>query len=310
MDFSVVTEQSYYESLSESHFWLWYHAGTGTNMTDAEEDGMHWEPLQKEILEENISVDKHGTCAEDPCLPTDQPGLDSEDISAEVLDGARFSESVFDFENMASMEDFAMVVNGSVVNSKLPKHLKAKYYKLCCSQKSVLHKNLLRGLSSKLAAGIISETVNIADAMRDAKITTSVQNFTVWGKTLKAFKDLGMDVGFLQARLDRLTDIAIKSKRMEDARRERAVAEEEIRVLEAKALEVKSKISKLDAEITILDKNEGMFRELSAAPWWQENNWLGFYCLANEGTVDLFLQCGIWGNEQLSHTDSGLCANF
>lgn len=85
----------------------------------------------------------------------------------------------------------------------------------------------------------------IADAIRASNITTSIE----------AFMDLGIAVGFVQPRLNQLTDLAIKSKRMEDAGRERTVAEKEPRVLEAKALDVRSTISKLDAEIKILDKN-------------------------------------------------------
>lgn len=143
------------------------------------------------------------------------------------------------------MEDSVIVVDGLPIDTEQTRHVWAKYYEHCCSRKSLLHKELLRVLNCKLAAGIISETMIIADAIRASNITTSIE----------AFMDLGIAVGFVQPRLNQLTDLAIKSKRMEDAGRERTVAEKEPRVLEAKALDVRSTISKLDAEIKILDKN-------------------------------------------------------
>lgn len=162
-------------------------------------------------------------------------------------------------------------VDGLIIDSEISKHLRGKYYDLCCSQKSILHEKLLRGLNCKLAAGIISETVNIADAIRASQTTTPAKSFAVWEKTLKAFSDLGMEVSFLRSRLDQLMDLAVRMKRIENARAERASAGDEVSRLKAKILEVKETISKLDAEIEILDKNEKglelMFQELANAPW-------------------------------------------
>ncbi|OWM83731.1 hypothetical protein CDL15_Pgr004161 [Punica granatum] len=221
---------------------------------------------------ESSADDERRICNTDTCL-LDLPKHDVEDISAEALDENRFQESVVNFRNVKGWEHSAAVVDGVDIDSELPKHVRAKYYELCCSQKSLLHEKLLMGLNSKLALGMVSETVNIADAIRASKITTSIQDFTTWGKTLKAFKDLGMDVGFLLARLDQLMNLAIKSKRIKEARRERAAAEQEMRILEAKVLEVEITINNLDAEISTLDKDENgfeldvMFHEVSCAPW-------------------------------------------
>jgi hypothetical protein len=203
--------------------------------------------------------------------PISDPLEDHSDFGSEILDGIKLSESVVDFKQVRSIEGFIILVNGLVINSELPKFLLTKYYELCCSQKSFLHECLLEGLNCKLAAGIISETINIADAIRSCKICTSLDHFSTWEKTLKAFEVLGMNVGFLHARLEQLVNISLKSKRYEEARLERYHAEEEKQTLEIKLLEIKERMNCLDAEIENLDPTaerlELMFEELANAPW-------------------------------------------
>ncbi|KAF5448668.1 hypothetical protein F2P56_029177 [Juglans regia] len=203
--------------------------------------------------------------------PISDPLEDDSDFSSEILDGIRLAESVVDFKQVRSIEDFVVLVNGLVINSELPKFLLTKYHKLCCSQKAFLHDHLLEGLNCKLAAGIISETINISDAIRASKICTSQDNFSTWEKTLKAFEVLGMNVGFLLARLEQLMNISLKSKRYKEAIVERAHAEEEIKALETKLLEAKEKMNSLDIEIENLDvtanKLELLFVEVANAPW-------------------------------------------
>jgi hypothetical protein len=50
--------------------------------------------------------------------------------------------------------------------------------------------------------GMIAETINIADAIKVSTVTTFQDSFKKWEKTLKAFQGLGMNVGFLLARLE------------------------------------------------------------------------------------------------------------
>lgn len=224
------------------------------------------EPLSQENTKKDIRM----VCGTDLGLISD-PLEDHSDFGSEILDGIRLSESVVDFKQIRSIVDFSILVNGLVINSELSKFLLTKYYELCCSQKSFLHDHLLEGLNCKLAAGIISETINIADAIRSCKICTSQDHFSTWEKTLKAFEVLGMNVGFLHARLEQLVNISVKSKRYKEARLERAHAEEEKQTLEAKILEIKEKMNSLDAEILNLDPTaerlELMFEELANAPW-------------------------------------------
>ena len=75
--------------------------------------------------------------------------------------------------------------------------------------------------------------------------TTSQHDFAIWDKALEASEMLGMEVGFLCARLNRLITLALEategleSKRYEEARVERDRAEEEMSSLVQKLLELK-----------------------------------------------------------------------
>lgn len=184
-------------------------------------------------------------------ISLDHSDNDSEGNNSEVLDGIRLSESNVSFQEVRSLEDFNILFNGLIIDSEFSKYLKTKYYELCCSQKTFLHEGLLEGLNCKLAAGIISETINIADAIRASKITTSEANFTTWSKTLKAFETMGMNVSFLCARLGQLLNLASKSNRYR----------EELRTLEAKLLVAKETMNRLDSEIELI------FQEVASAPW-------------------------------------------
>ncbi|KAF3435388.1 hypothetical protein FNV43_RR22477 [Rhamnella rubrinervis] len=197
-----------------------------------EKETMGLEPLPENNLEAVISVDHSDN--------------DSEGNNSEVLDGIRLSESDVRFQEVRGLEDFNILVNGLIIDSEFSKYLKTKYYELCCSQQTFLHEGLLEGLNCKLAAGIISETINIADAIRASKITTSEANFTTWNKTLKAFETMGMNVSFLHARLGQLLNLASKSNRYR----------EELRTLVAKAT-----MNRLDTEIELI------FQEVASAPW-------------------------------------------
>jgi len=210
------------------------------------------------------------------CLTTFGPISDlyeyeSEDLGSETTDGIRLSKCAVDFKEVKCFEDFDILVNGLVISSELSKHLQTKYYKLCCSQNSFLHDHLLDGLNCKLVVGMLSETINIADAIRASKLTTSLESFAIWEKTLKAFEGLGMNVGFLLARLGQLMHLSAKSKRYEEATLQRVTAKEEMTILEAKLLEVKDTINRLGVEIDKLavdsENLELKFQEVAKAPW-------------------------------------------
>ncbi|KAK6946129.1 hypothetical protein RJ641_013673, partial [Dillenia turbinata] len=183
---------------------------------------------------------------------------DSDNPDTEVLDGIRLLESVIQYDQVKGIEDFTIQVDGLVVDSEIPKDIKTKYYDLCCTQKCFLHDHLNEGMNCKLVAGMIIETVNIADAIKASDLTTSLHHFALWDKRLLAFDKLGMKVDFLRARLDELTNIALKSNasaevsRYFKAKGERNLVEEDMRVLEAKISELEKAKRKLDDEIDTL----------------------------------------------------------
>ncbi|KAK8475990.1 hypothetical protein V6N11_063427, partial [Hibiscus sabdariffa] len=57
------------------------------------------------------------------------------DLSSEVSDGVRLSESIVNFKDVKSFEDFNIVANGLNLDSEISKYLQKKYYELCCNQK-------------------------------------------------------------------------------------------------------------------------------------------------------------------------------
>ncbi|KAH6772661.1 hypothetical protein C2S52_004530 [Perilla frutescens var. hirtella] len=208
----------------------------------------------------------------DSKLGTGQSVHDNDHFSSSVQEGIRYSESVVCFEDVKCFEDFKIQVDGVILDSQIPKNLRVKYYKLCCSQNMILHGHLIKGLSGKLAVVMISETINIADSIRSAGLATPHHYLECWDKTLKAFEDLGMAVEFLRDRLLKLLRLSHESQvTTESKRTKRVQADEEISNLETTSLNVKAFVVSLEAEIEALNrKNEKLdfeFREIAQAPW-------------------------------------------
>ncbi|KAL0343683.1 UNVERIFIED_CONTAM: B3 domain-containing protein [Sesamum angustifolium] len=209
--------------------------------------------------------------------PEEQSGNDSDEVASEVLEGTKFSGSSFHFKDVKSFEEFHIVVNGVCIDSELPEHIRQKYYDLCCSKNAFLHDRVLPGLYSKLAAGMIVETINIADVIRGCKLNTPRKDFEVWEKSLRSFELLGLNVGFLRARLRRLlslafdTEGALEVRRYWETQKERSRTEEEIQKLEAQLVELKELSAKYDHERenlkTKAESYELKFQEEVDAPW-------------------------------------------
>lgn len=200
-----------------------------------------------------------------------------ENNSSGSFDGTPSLASIIDFKEIKSIESFIIIVNDSRIDSELSEYHKTKYYELCCSQNSFLHDNLLKSISGKLAAEIITQTVSIADAIKGSKLSTSEADYMLWEKTLKGFELLGMNVGFLQARLNRLMSLAMEFKEAIESERDRVYLEqdhmkEETKSLELKLVKLKQAMHRLDSEIETLkenaEKHELIFKEeVNAAAW-------------------------------------------
>lgn len=204
----------------------------------------------------------------------DNCGMDIDmntEAAADNFEGIRFSQSVVDFKDVKSFENFNVVVDGLIIDCEIPQHLRVKYFELCCSQKSYLHDQLIDGMNFHLVVGIILETINIADAIRSSKPTTC-ENLKVWDNTLKAFEILGMKVGFIRARINKLLTLSSDSEEALKCKILKKVeAEEELKALEIKSCSVKEVIENSNCEIEAMKKNaerlEDVFMEESKAPW-------------------------------------------
>ncbi|XP_024968184.1 B3 domain-containing protein Os01g0234100-like [Cynara cardunculus var. scolymus] len=222
---------------------------------------------------EDMDIDLHQNDIQERGLVTyDQSGDDGEYIDSEVSEGLRFSQSVLEFKDIKGIDDFSIVMDGLIIDSEIPKHFQIKYYDLCCSQKTYLHENLLKGLNVQLAVGIILETVTIADAIKACKVTTTRDNFETWDKTLKAFEEVGMRVGFLQDRISKLIGLLFESEEILEAKRnEQVKAEDEMRVMNQKLCGVREAIKNLNVEIESLEmkcqKLKPVFLKEANAPW-------------------------------------------
>ncbi|GFY90006.1 hypothetical protein Acr_07g0002030 [Actinidia rufa] len=92
---------------------------------DQTEKGMTIYGEEGEKCSESLSVDFHQYNVEENSMFTlstvaEQPGNDSDEFGSEVLEGIRFSESLVDFKDINSIENFTILVDGLVIDSEIP----------------------------------------------------------------------------------------------------------------------------------------------------------------------------------------------
>ncbi|KAK9136024.1 hypothetical protein Syun_015354 [Stephania yunnanensis] len=134
------------------------------------------------------------------------PPKDLENCSAvdtsEVLEGIKLFRNPIKFENIITdQSNSSLIVNGMNLDSELSDDMRLKYHRLCCSQNACLHEKLIEGMNCKLVAGIISETVDIADAIETGNRRFSSNELDSLNKRLRAFEQMGMEVAFLRHQL-------------------------------------------------------------------------------------------------------------
>ncbi|XP_076960424.1 B3 domain-containing protein Os01g0234100-like [Bidens hawaiensis] len=200
----------------------------------------------------------------------DQPGGDHEDSDAP--EGLRFTQSVLEFQEVKSIDDFRIVVDGLVLDSLIPENFIIKYYDLCKSQNAYLHENLFKGLNAKGTAGIILEVVDIADAIRACKVDTTRDDIDTWDKTLESCENLGMKVGFLRDRINKLVRILFKSNELLEVKRNvRAKTQENEKILSKRLCAVRGVIKNLNHVIEALKRKgenlEAVLGNEVNAPW-------------------------------------------
>ncbi|KAM7507096.1 hypothetical protein LguiA_017549 [Lonicera macranthoides] len=186
------------------------------------------------------------------------------EVRAEFSEYSNSSKPTNPCKGLETLEDFNIMLNELCMEySELHENMRKKYYELCCSKNVILHDGLPPSFNSKLVAGIIGETVNIADAIKACNFATSKDELEQWEKSLKSFELLGMDVGFLLDRVSQLLRLASESNG--------APFEDEIKNLEVKRVELKEAYEKIGGDIKKLkskaERQHLKFRELVNAPW-------------------------------------------
>jgi hypothetical protein len=203
---------------------------------------------------------------------------DSSNLVGETIDGISFSDTDINFGDVTSFSDFNIIVDSLVIDCKFSDHLRKTYYELCCSQKSFLHKNLLKQINLTLTVGVIMETINITEGIRACKAhTSSHEDFVVWKKTLESFELLGMNVAFLLKRIDALLGLVAQSRdpaeheKYIEIKLEQARAEEKMKELDSKMSNVKDALKKIDMEMEEMEssvkRRDEMLQQLATAPW-------------------------------------------
>ncbi|KAI7736182.1 hypothetical protein M8C21_001708, partial [Ambrosia artemisiifolia] len=193
-------------------------------------------------------------------------------VNSQVQEGP--PKPKFSLKDAISFKDFSIMVNKECIDTELSEEIRMDYYNLCIGKNEILHNGVREGLYYKLVAGVIGETVNIANMLRNCKLTTKKEEYAGWDSSLESFELMGMKVGFLRDRIRALTSLAFES---EDAKTYAEVKEEqnrnanEIKVLQAKLVELYESNKKINEVMDGLkekaERYEIEFQRKVDAPW-------------------------------------------
>ncbi|GAB2231695.1 hypothetical protein Droror1_Dr00010707 [Drosera rotundifolia] len=132
-------------------------------------------------------------------------------------------------------------MNELLKECQLPENIQRTYYELCRSRNMFLHgHHLVKNINPYLTAGAIVETVRIAEAIGACTLLTSEDELMTLDKSLKALEALGMNVGFLHARIQQLRSLVLDSESLMDKKKyeaacsQRDATEDEIKKFDAK----------------------------------------------------------------------------
>nr|XP_043607284.1 B3 domain-containing protein Os01g0234100-like [Erigeron canadensis] len=210
--------------------------------------------------------------------PMEQSGNDSEEVGSEVLEGSRPSKPDLSFPELNSFKDFHIMVNGVCIDSELPDDVRMNYYELCNVRKEILHDSLSgKNTYPKLVAGMIGEIVNIANEIKNCKITTTKEELEAWDTSMKSFSLLGMKVEFLRDRIRAILRLMFESEgalgiqKYMEAKIAHKRVEDEITSVTEKLVELEESSRQLQGIMDGLQHEAGIhevkFLELVHAPW-------------------------------------------
>ncbi|XP_071692891.1 B3 domain-containing protein Os01g0234100-like [Rutidosis leptorrhynchoides] len=202
---------------------------------------------------------------------------DSEEVGSEVLEGSRPNKPEASFQELENFKDFHVMVNGVCIDSELTDDVRLDYYKLCVYKKELLHDSVSKNRNHKLVAGMIGETVNIANKIKNCKFTTSKEEFDAWDNSLKSFFQLDMKVEFLRDMILALSRLVFESEDRVDiekyveSKNKLEQIEDEIKSVKEKLIELNEASRKLKGVVDGLKQksrmHEAKFQELLDVPW-------------------------------------------
>ncbi|KAJ0754159.1 putative transcription factor B3-Domain family [Helianthus annuus] len=213
---------------------------------------------------------QHKRCK--PPTQTVSHNMDHSAADSQVQEGS--PKPNLSLKELKTFKDFHIMVDKQCIDSELSEEIRINYFKLCIGRNEILHAGVREGLFYKLVAGVIGETVNIANMIRNCKLTTRKEEFDVWDSSLKSFELIGMKVGFLRDRIRALANLAFESedaKRYVEAKEERSRNANEIKVLLAKLVKLYESNKKINGVVDGLkekaERYEIEFQKKVDAPW-------------------------------------------
>ncbi|KAL8231320.1 hypothetical protein R6Q57_001098 [Mikania cordata] len=203
--------------------------------------------------------------------PNSHP-MDRSMVHSQVQEGS--PEPNLSLREVKTFTDFHIMVDNQCIDTELSEEIRMNYYNLCIGKNEILHDGIREGLYHKLVAGMIGETVSIVNMIKNCKLTTRMEEFDVWDSSLKYFELMGMKVGFLRDRVSTLAKLAFESedsKRFVEAKVEQYRNANEIKILEAKLVELYESNRKIDGVVDDLkeraERCETEFQKKVDAPW-------------------------------------------
>ncbi|KAI3868770.1 hypothetical protein MKW98_008855 [Papaver atlanticum] len=100
------------------------------------------------------------------------------------------------------LENFTVTANDLTINAAIPEHVRPEYYAICRLQHSFLHKDIVPGLSPQFVALMISGVVSLCHAIISATVINAAAEHEGWENSLRAYKQFGMNVGFMHGRVE------------------------------------------------------------------------------------------------------------
>jgi hypothetical protein len=160
--------------------------------------------------------------------------------SAEAIDGA-----------------IAHSIKSLVKNFEIPDDLRLRYIELCLARKALLHRHLPKNIGSEFIEAMIVETAKIAEGIKASSLS-SLEDLTLWKKTLTSFEFLGMDVAFMVKRVDDLLDLLnapdhpLEGYKELEEERDRAI--QHVRAQESRMTIVKGDLEQMDARLKEMEE--------------------------------------------------------